>query len=64
MGGGGGGNKEGVREWMGEENSDIEKKTEKSKAQVPRAPPLLTLPPPFKRLHKQGSECWVSERST
>lgn len=27
-------------------------------------PPLLTLPPPFKRLHKQSSECWVSERIT
>lgn len=40
------------------------KKTEKSKAQVPRAPPLLTLPAPFKRLHKQSSECWVSERIT
>lgn len=26
-----------------------QKKTEKSKAQVPRAPPLLTLPAPFKR---------------
>lgn len=41
-----------------------QKKTEKSKAQVPRAPPLLTPPAPFKRLHKQSGECWVSERIT
>lgn len=31
MGGGGGGNREGVREWMGEENSDIEKKQKSPK---------------------------------
>lgn len=41
-----------------------QKKTEKSKVQVPRAPPLRTLPIPFKRLHKQSSECCVSERIT